>query len=52
MKTLIQTLVQKLKSKTQKKQPVYGSSIFAQDDTIHLTRRVIEAQRKQLLKLI
>jgi len=48
----MKTLIQKLVDKCKKKQPLYGSSIFAQDDSIHLTRRVIEAQRKQLLKLI
>ena len=31
--------------------PKYGWSIFAMDDSIHLTRRVIEAQRKQNLQL-
>ena len=48
MKTLIQKLINRYKSA----QPTYGWSIFAQDDSIHLTRRVIEAQRKQLQKLI
>jgi hypothetical protein len=31
--------------------PMYGWSIFALDDTIHLTRRVTEAQRKQMQQL-
>ena len=31
--------------------PKYGWSIFALDDSIHLTRRVIEAQRKQMQQI-
>lgn len=31
--------------------PTYGWSIFALDDTIHLTRRVTEAQRRQMQEL-
>ena len=31
--------------------PRYGWSIFALDDSIHLTRRVIEQQRRQLQEL-
>lgn len=31
--------------------PNFGWSIFALDDTIHLTRRVTEAQRKQMQQL-
>jgi hypothetical protein len=31
--------------------PKFGWSIFALDDTIHLTRRVTEQQRKQMQQL-
>lgn len=48
MKTLIQKLINRYKGA----QPTYGWSIFSNDDSIHLTRRVIEAQRKQFQNLI
>jgi hypothetical protein len=32
--------------------PNYGWSIFALDDSIHLTRRVLEEQRKQMQQLL
>jgi hypothetical protein len=47
----MKTLIQKLVSMCKRKKPTYGWSIFAQDDSIHLTRRMIEAQRKQFQKL-
>ena len=31
--------------------PKYGWSIFSLDDSIHLTRRVLEAQRRQMQQL-
>ena len=45
MKALLSKL---FRSRKEKQKPVYGWSIFAMDDSIHLTRRVIEAQRKRL----
>jgi hypothetical protein len=48
------TLLTKLfgnKSKHKNKRPLYGWSIFALDDNVHLSRRVIEAQRKQMQQL-
>ena len=39
------------KCKRKNKKPLYGWSIFATDDRVQLTRRVTEAQRKQLQNL-
>ena len=44
----MKALLSKLFCNCKAKKPVYGISIFAMDDSIHLTRRVIEAQRKRL----
>ena len=44
----MKALLAKLFRSRKAKKPVYGWSIFAMDDSIHLTRRVIEAQRKRL----
>jgi hypothetical protein len=48
------TLLTKLfgeKCKRKNKKPLYGWSIFATDDKVHLTRRVTEAQRVQMQNL-
>jgi len=48
------TLLTKLfgeKHKRKNKKPIYGWSIFATDDKVHLTRRVTEAQRVQMQNL-
>jgi hypothetical protein len=48
------TLLTKLFGKNRQrknKKPIYGWSIFATDDRVHLTRRVTEAQRKQMQNL-
>jgi hypothetical protein len=45
------TLFKRLFRDRKEKKPVYGWSIFALDDSIHLTRRVTEAQRKQMQQL-
>jgi len=45
------TLFKRLFRDRKEAKPVYGWSIFALDDSIHLTRRVTEAQRKQMQQL-
>lgn len=48
----MKALLSKLFSNRKTKKPVYGISIFAMDDSIHLTRRVAEAQRKRLQQVL
>ena len=49
---MINTLLNKLLNMFREEAlPKYGWSIFVLDDRIHLTRRVTEAQRKQLQQL-
>lgn len=44
-------ILKRLFSNRKVKKSVYGVTIFALDDTIHLTRRVTEQQRKQMQQL-
>jgi len=51
---MLNTLLNKLRNAFKFKDevtPNFGWSIFATDDSIHLSRRVIEAQRKQMQQL-
>jgi hypothetical protein len=48
---MIKKLIQRLFAFKDERTPTYGWEIFAMDDRIHLSRRVIEAQRKQMQQL-